>query len=202
MEKQFVETIKIKDGEPQRLAYHQERMERTIRHFFPDLYHSSSLPSLAQLLPPVDKRGILKARVVYGQQGIASIDYTPYMMREIRSLQVVEDNDIDYTYKSCDRSLLSQLVSQKGDSDEIIIVKKGLVTDTSYTNLAIHDGQRWLTPKYPLLAGTQRASLLEHGIIQEAVITLADLKAARKVSLFNAMIEFGEREVDIQHVHI
>ncbi len=201
MEKQFVETIKIKDGEPQRLAYHQERMERTIRHFFPDLYHSSSLPSLAQLLPPVDKRGILKARVVYGQQGIASIDYTPYMMREIRSLQVVEDNDIDYTYKSCDRSLLSQLVSQKGDSDEIIIVKKGLVTDTSYTNLAIHDGQRWLTPKYPLLAGTQRASLLEHGIIQEAVITLADLKAARKVSLFNAMIEFGEREVDIQHVH-
>ena len=40
-----------------------------------------------------------------------------------------------------------------------------------------------------------RAQLLETGIIEEADLTLEDLKKAKKVSLFNAMIDFGEREV-------
>ena len=91
-------------------------------------------------------------------------------------------------------------MAQKGDSDEIIIVKHGLLTDTSFTNLAIYDGDRWITPKRPLLLGTKRAALLDKGIIQEADITLNDLQNAVKVSLFNAMIEFGEREVPIGNV--
>ena len=32
-------------------------------------------------------------------------------------------------------------------------------------------------------------------MIQKADITLEDLRKANKVSLFNAMIEFGEREI-------
>ena len=35
MEKQFVETIKIKNGKAMALSYHQERMNRTMQHFFP-----------------------------------------------------------------------------------------------------------------------------------------------------------------------
>jgi len=42
---------------------------------------------------------------------------------------------------------------------------------------------------------------LDKGIIQEADITLEDLRNANKVSLFNAMIEFGEREVPIKNVY-
>ena len=41
MKQQFVETIKIKNGKALALPYHQARMERTIRRFFP------SFPSLA-----------------------------------------------------------------------------------------------------------------------------------------------------------
>lgn len=92
------------------------------------------------------------------------------------------------------------MVAQKGNCDEIIIVKHGLLTDTSFTNLAIYDGNHWITPKRPLLLGTKRAALLDKGIIQEADITLNDLRNAVKVSLFNAMIEFGEREVPIGNV--
>lgn len=37
------------------------------------------------------------------------------------------------------------LAAQKGDCDEIIIIKNGLVTDTSFTNIAIYkDGKRTL----------------------------------------------------------
>ena len=35
MEKQFVETIKIKKGKVMSLSYHQERMNKTMQHFFP-----------------------------------------------------------------------------------------------------------------------------------------------------------------------
>ncbi len=203
MEQQFVETIKIKDGEPQHLAYHQARMERTIWHFFPHL-SDAAIPSLQELITPgeSEKAGIFKARVVYDAKGdMEAVEYAPYTMREMHSLQVVEDDTIDYTYKSCDRSQLSQLAAKKGTCDEVIIIKNDLITDTSFTNLAIYDGKDWLTPKHPLLLGTKRAYLLDQGIIKEADITLDDLKKAQKTSLFNAMIEFGDREIDIQDVH-
>ena len=200
MAQQFVETIKIKDGKAQALAYHQDRMERTIRHFFPSLCNAS-IPSLERLINPTASMDFHKSRVVYGKQGIETVEYAPYSMRNINSLQVVEDDTIVYEYKSTDRSRLNALVAQKGDCAEIIIVKHGLLTDTSFTNLAIFDGKRWITPKHPLLHGTKRAALLDKGIIHEADITLEDLRKAIKISLFNAMIEFGKMEIAIENVH-
>ncbi len=200
MAQQFVETIKIKEGEAQAIAYHQERLERTLRHFFPSLCNATSMPSLEKRVAPTADMNFYKARVVYGEQGVKDITYAAYAMREIRSFQVVENDAITYDYKSADRRSINALVAQKGDSDEIIIVKHGLLTDTSFTNIAIYDGNHWITPKRPLLLGTKRAALLDKGIIQEADITLNDLQNAVKVSLFNAMIEFGEREVPIGNV--
>lgn len=200
MEQKFVETIKIKDGKVMALPYHQARMERTIHHFFPQITEET-MPSLAGLLAPKDDMAFYKARVVYGAQGVETIEYAPYSMREIHSLQMVECDDIDYTYKSCDRTALNNLVARKGNSDEIIIVKKGLVTDTSFTNIAIFDGKNWLTPKNPLLKGTKRTALLEQGMLQEADITVADLKAVKKVCLLNAMIDFGECVVSTSDIH-
>ena len=202
MKQQFVETIKIKNGKALALPYHQARMERTIRRFFPSFPSFTSFPSIASadiklssLISPKEEMNLYKARVVYGAQGVEAIEYAPYKMKEIHFLKVVEDDSIDYTYKSTDRSALNALAAQKGDCDEIIIIKNGLITDTSFTNLALFDGNRWLTPKHPLLLGTKRAQLLEAGIIEEAELTLEDLRKAEKVSLFNAMIDFGEREI-------
>ena len=198
MKQQFVETIKIKNGKALALPYHQARMERTIRRFFPTL--ASEEIKLSSLISPKEEMNLYKARVVYGIQGVETIEYAPYKMKEIHSLKVVEDNNIDYTYKSTDRSALNALVAQKGDCDEIIIVKNGLITDTSFTNLALFDGNNWLTPKHPLLHGTKRAQLLEAGIIEEADLTPEDLRKAEKVSLFNAMIDFGELVIGIRRV--
>ena len=207
MKQQFVETIKIKNGKALALPYHQARMERTIRRFFPSFPSFTSFSSIASadinlssLISPKEEMDFYKARVVYGAQGVEAIEYAPYKMKEIHSLKVVEDDSIDYTYKSTDRSALNALAAQKGDCDEIIIIKNGLITDTSFTNLALFDGNRWLTPKHPLLLGTKRAQLLEAGIIEEAELTLEDLRKAEKVSLFNAMIDFGELVIGIRRV--
>ena len=175
------------------LSYHQARMKRTMLHFFPGI----EIPSLKDVLMPSPDMDFYKARVVYGEHGIEDIQYAPYAMREIHTLKIVRDDHIDYSFKSTDRSGLNRLTAQKGDCDEIVIIKNGLVTDTSFTNIAIYKDGKWFTPKHPLLLGTKRAALLENGIIQEADITLDDLMKAEKVSLFNAMIDFGEREVMI-----
>lgn len=92
------------------------------------------------------------------------------------------------------------MVADKGACDEIIIVKNGYITDTSFTNLAIFDSGEWITPKRSLLYGTKRASLLDKRLIKEADITLDVLRRACKVRLFNAMIEFGEIEIDVKHI--
>ncbi len=125
MKQQFIETIKIKNGKALALPYHQARMERTIRRFFPTL--ASEEINLSSLISPKEEMNLYKARVVYGIQGVKAIEYAPYKMKEIHSLKVVEDNNIDYTYKSTDRSALNALVAQKDDCDEIIIVKNGLI---------------------------------------------------------------------------
>ena len=200
MAQQFVETIKIEDGNVQNIAYHQERMEKTIRHFFPSLC-LAPVPMLDRIVIPQGYMDLYKARVVYGESGIETVEYSPYTIREINSLQVVLDDTIEYNFKSTNRERLNILSSKKNNSDDIIIVKHELVTDTSFTNIAVYDGRRWITPKHPLLAGTKRANLLELGVIQEADITLADLQDAQKVGLFNAMIEFGKREIAIKNIH-
>ena len=193
---QFVETIKIKDGKALNLSFHQSRMCRTMRHFFAD----APVPALADVLSPTPDMQFYKARVLYDGQGVVDVQYAPYTMREIRSLKVVVDDRIDYSFKSADRSSLNRLTTQKGDCDEIIIVKNGLVTDTSFTNIAVFDGEQWLTPRHPLLMGTKRASLLEKHILKEADISVETLMRAQKVSLINAMIDLGEREIALENV--
>lgn len=194
MTAQFVETIKIKDGKAMLIPLHQARLERTVSHFFP-LLAASAMPHIEDIVKPTADMTYHKARVVYGETGVEHVEYTPYSMRRIRSLKAVHDDKIDYSYKSTDRTRLNELREKRGDCDEIIIVKNGLVTDTSFTNLAIFNGFSWLTPRRPLLAGTKRAWLLQQGIIKEADITLADLLKAPKVNLFNSMIDFGEMEI-------
>ena len=138
MKQQFVETIKIKDGKVVNLSCHQVRMERTINHFFPDLAQRA-MPCQKELIKPRKDMDFVKARVVYGMQGVELIEYIPYSIRNIKSLQILYNDSIEYEYKSTDRSALNKLVADKGACDEIIIVKNGYITDTSFTNLAIFD---------------------------------------------------------------
>ena len=55
-----------------------------------------------------------KARVVYGENGVETVEYAPYSMRKISSLKVVEDNTIVYDYKSTDRVASMLWLKRKG----------------------------------------------------------------------------------------
>ena len=83
------------------------------------------------------------------------------------------------------------MAAQRGDADEVVIVKNGLLTDTSYSNIALFDGQRWVTPRHPLLQGTMRQSLLDTGQLVERDIRDDEGGRYEKVSLINAMMPLG-----------
>jgi 4-amino-4-deoxychorismate lyase len=183
------ETICLRAGRLLNLPYHQDRLHRTRAA----LWGRSDPWSLADLLPvPAGLgEGTFKCRLTYGRQ-VEQLDWEPYTPRPIRSLRLVHDDTLDYTYKYQDRHRLQVLLEQRGTCDDVLIVRRGLLTDTSYCNLALFDGQQWLTPAAPLLEGTQRAALLDQGLIREATIRAGDLGRYSKIKLFNAMLPWEE----------
>ena len=194
---QFVETIRIEGGKAMNLTLHEARMNATRAHFAP---HSTpiSLQKWLDDAPLSEER--IKARVVYDADGVCETTFQTYKRREIQWLRMVEDNNISYTFKSTDRHELGHLLALRDGCDEVLIVKNGLITDTSFPNVAFFDGHKWFTPAQPLLNGTMRQWLLQCGQLTETQITPASLASFQRIMLFNAMI--GAHELELPTTHI
>ena len=124
----------------------------------------------------------------------------PITQEQVDELRAHVD-DIDYACKSTDRSALNRLFARRGAYDDILIVRRHLLTDTSIANIALFDGSHWHTPQHPLLKGTKRAELLDKGILTEKDIRMEELPAYSTIRLFNAMIDWGEAELPTDCLH-
>lgn len=188
----LLESLKLKNGMIQNLDYHQARLNRSLDELFPG---AEKIDLNREILVPENCRwGIYKVRVLYGPT-VEKIEFASYIFRTIKSLKVVRHESIDYHLKYSDRQILDELFARRGNCDDIIIVKNGLVTDSFAANLLFLDGNRWLTPTSPLLKGTKRQLLLDRGIISEMEIREDDIRNFQKVGLINAMIDFDEMPV-------
>lgn len=190
-----LETICIENGKIRNLPWHQVRMKATRRM----LFQSEEPIELSEIIHPESYLEKTKCRVVYADK-VQSIDYQSYQIRPVTSLRLIEACGLSYFYKSTDRSSLNKLFDQRGDADDILIIRNGLLTDTSIANIALWNGKNWHTPKTPLLEGTQRASLLERGILQPKDISVNDLSHYRDLALFNAMIPLGDLIVHVENI--
>ena len=130
----FIETIRVEDGHPCLLSLHEERMNRTRAAFFPE----APLASLADCFSEgMAGAGVWKWRLVYDREGIRECTCTPYVMRRVERLRLVSDDTIDYAYKRADRSALEACFARRGTADDVLIVRGGLLTDTSIANVAL-----------------------------------------------------------------
>ncbi len=200
-EKKFplLESILLVDGQFPLLEHHQERMDYSAESIFGQK-KSHSLKDWINTFP-VAKIGKFKCRILYGQS-IQQPEYLPYHFKAIKSLKITEASDLEYNFKYSDRAALNKLFDSRGTADDVLIIKHGLITDTSYCNIAFFDGTAWFTPSQPLLKGVRRAFLLEQGLINEAEIRLSDLNAFSHFKCFNAMIGWEEAEmVEVEAVH-
>lgn len=191
------ETIKINDGRPENILFHNRRMNGSRKALF-----GCDVPvDLNEIItvPAEHRSGKRKCRVVYSER-IQKISFEAYPGKTIRSLKIVRCDDIEYPHKFRDRERLSALYGMRGPCDEILIVKDNRVTDTSISNIAFFDGSRWVTPRTFLLQGTKRAQLISDGTIIESDITEADIASFSKASLINAMLDLGEATVEIDNI--
>jgi 4-amino-4-deoxychorismate lyase len=180
----FIETIRFEEGNPLNLEYHQQRVNRTCAEQAgctagPDLaafFRTGAMPC----------EGICKCRIVYRTE-IEVCTFSLYTPKQIRDVQLVHADSIEYTYKYENRAELERLLSLT-TADEILIVKNGYVSDASFANVVFSDGDALFTPAHPLLRGTQRQKLLDAGCIREAAITPADFASFETFQLINAML--------------
>jgi len=192
---QFIETIRIENGKALNLGFHNYRFNKTRR----DIFECNLPVNLADHIQPGEYTERTKCRIEY-QDEVEKVEYQPYTIRPVKSLRMVTSDGLDYTYKSSNRQKLDELFKQKGEADDILIIRDGFLTDTSIANIAFWNGEQWETPEKPLLEGTMRASLLGKGLIVPAAIRPHDLSRYSRVRLFNAMIGFGEIELSVQHI--
>lgn len=185
----FIESIQLNQGQFKRLDFHQARMNEVRKLFFPSKDSINLTGYLNNTDFPCD--GLLKCRIVYDSE-IRLVEFIPYSKREIHTLKLVNSDIESYPYKPENRTGYNLAFEQRANCDDVIIVRNGLLTDSSYCNIALFDGNCWVTPRTPLIHGVNRAELLVNKKIQEKDISVDDLKNYTQIALFNAMIEFGE----------
>ena len=183
----LLETIRIEDRQIKNAEFHNQRMNRSRADLF-GLTSDLDI-SLIIKIPVGMGMGVYKCRILYDKV-IREVQVLPHKSKPVKSLKFIEDNKIDYKYKYADRSRLEGLLSLKGDCDDILIIKDGCITDTSYSNIIFQaeDG-KWLTPDTPLLKGTMRQLLLENGVISEKRIIPADLQHFTLARMINCMMD-------------
>lgn len=194
----FIETIKIVDGRFYNLDYHQRRLSETSVAFFGKAPGWDLEEFLDRQKVPDD--GFYKCRVTYGSD-LVTVDFQPYTIKRVVTLKLVNGGGINYERKFADRRPLERLLRQKESSDDILILRDNMITDTSYANIVFADGEEeWYTPASPLLNGTMRQYLLESGRIREMPMGLKELDNFWKFKLVNAMLGWDAPESHISNI--
>jgi 4-amino-4-deoxychorismate lyase len=184
----IVESIRLYHKKLFNIEYHNRRFNRTRKELF-GIQENANLYDLIQI-PENITEDLYKCRLIYAEK-ILSVEFIPYIKRKIESLELIEDNDIDYSFKYLDKSALDKL-KENCKADDILIVKNGFITDTSFSNIVFFDGTTWFTPSTCLLIGTKRSYLLESGQIFETEIRVADTKKYKYAMPINAMLDFED----------
>jgi len=181
---QLIETICYENGTFHRVPLHEERMNRSRRHFLGVC--APILLTQALEVPGNLKNRKVRCRVTYSE-AIENIDYEAYTIKNIQSLKLVNGGSIDYSYKYKNRDSLNRLLEERGKQDEILIVRNGFITDTSFTNIVLLQNGYWYTPALPLLTGTRRTDYLFQRKIFPRNIRQEELKYYEEARLINAM---------------
>lgn len=193
-----VETIRILNGRVYNIKYHNKRYKSTLLA----LYGIKSKTNLRDHIDvPLDLRtGEVKCRILYDQD-IRHIEYHRYEKQNISSVKICYDDAIDYSHKYIDRPSLNRL-KQIAGTDEIIIVKKGKVTDGYYYNLVFEKNGKYFTPRENLLPGVMRQKLLDNKKLTLTSISVNDIANFEFVHFINVFNRLNAQRVPVNTIVI
>jgi 4-amino-4-deoxychorismate lyase len=194
---QFFESICINDRVAENLYFHQARVNKTLNAFDASQYSIDLTKIIQQLVLPT--LGLFKLRISYDLKGNYQAACNPYQYRLMNHFALLDIKGHRYDYKYANRDWINEALTQSGN-DEIIMHDDGLIKDCSYTNIVFFDGANWYTPESPLLEGTQRAKLIQEGIIITKALHVDELPNFQKFKCINAMIHWDaavEYKIDL-----
>ncbi|MFV0599991.1 MAG: aminotransferase class IV [Bacteroidales bacterium] len=178
----FIESLKLVGERFSNIELHQQRIDLTSKVF--SINSKIELKDIS--IPNFNDDLVRKCRIIYSKDDF-SVSFSEYKQRKIENLKVVFDDTIDYSYKFENRDRLNSLFEDRGGCSDIIIVKNGCLTDTSFSNIVLFDGDKYFTPSSFLLNGTMRQKLIRDKIIFEKEIKLEDIHSFKKLYLINAL---------------
>lgn len=185
----FFETLCVLDGKIRYPEQHEARYRRTLQTYCGVIPLLNLLDEIST--PKAHRTGRVKLKVMYNEFSEKDWVFSPYPYLPINSLQCLEVPDLKYNHKFLDRSELDLLLKQKGTCDDILILQKGMVRDSSYTNICFWTGKEWVTPQKPLLQGTMRARLIQEKQLVEVAVSIDDFSRFEGFKLINAMRDFN-----------
>jgi 4-amino-4-deoxychorismate lyase len=189
----LIETVRIQNGRVRNIKYHNQRCNYSRKV----LFSSMDFIDLRKSIDPSSvKCPEVKCRISYDDV-IRKVEYEPYVIRQIHSLQHIEIEDFAYSFKYKNREKLKEFFDQRGKNDDVLMLKRGYITDTYYANVALRKKGKWFTPMEPLLKGSNRERLLEKEIISASKIHIDQLHEFDAISIFNAMIPFKKIVIDL-----
>lgn len=192
----LLETIRIINGEIQNIGWHQTRVCDSVTSCF-KRDCNLDLEYIIKPLLSSNQSTCVKCRIVY-DDSTYDIELLPYTPKRINSIKVIELPLINYAHKYADRSMFNDILINNSDIDEVLIIQNGHITDTTISNIALFDGNRWVTPSTYILNGTTRQRLLATNVLKEIDLKHSDIKNFESIKLLNAMLDFGSMDkIDI-----
>jgi 4-amino-4-deoxychorismate lyase len=190
---QLLETIKVKGNRLQHTGYHNNRVNASRLA----LFGSTRQWDLSEIIriPELDPAITYRCRFLYAEEP-GKTEFIPYVKRVVRKLYAIDCGNLEYSFKYADRSAFDKLKAGIPDPEhsDILLVKEGLITDTSFSNIILWDGATWYTPAVPLLKGTKREYYLDNKIIFGREIRIKDLHLYKSARLINAMLDIDDGE--------
>ncbi len=181
------ETLSIVDGKIQNLKYHQQRVDYAMKYYFNSKQAVRFFSEFA--IPNKFQQGQVRCRINYNATDF-NVQFSYYTPKKIHSFQCVYTQDLDYQFKYANREKLDNLKGQ--NSDEMIIINNGFVTDCTIGNLLFLKQNQWYSSNHYLLKGTQLSYLVDQQKVQLIDIPVEKIAEFEKIMMINALNPFDE----------
>ena len=102
----------------------------------------------------------------------------------------VDPTDVFVFHKTTMRRRYEDARARHPDADDTLLINaRGEITETTAANVAVLLDGRWWTPPLDsgLLAGTERAALLDEGAIEERAVDVEEARTAQALAVLNSV---------------
>ena len=203
VEFELFETMLLEDGEIFLRERHLRRLKDSAAFFGMAVWEE--IYADLQRIVAEHPVGAWKLRLVLSKKSF-STDLTPAptqkkLMLVSLATAPTDSSDRFLFHKTTRRGFYNAELAARPDCDDIIFWnERGEVTESTIANLVVSIDNQLFTPPITcgLLAGTFRDHLLAEGKIKERVITVAELKTAKKFFLINSVRKWMKAELVVK----